>query len=310
MTGCSIRTYRPSDSKAVVDLINRCHEEDQIGFRISADSFQAISGEGHVDPESHYFLAVVRAQLAGFSMLSRELGTRTILHMWVHPEFRGSEIGQRMVLHSARQASLFPEPLLDIPVKSTEKNKLGLMQHLGYHYERTWWRMRVELRSPVPKAVLPPEFTTRTFVVERDGRALSDLVNAAFSEHWGEGMYTMEELEHDLSLPWFDPKLLVLAETEGQMVGYVWSWINPDTIALTGDARGTISDLGIIAAYRRRGLGRALLLRALADLQTRGMTAAELDMDGPNANAKRLYESVGFREKEETRWFRKELRRE
>jgi ribosomal protein S18 acetylase RimI-like enzyme len=76
---------------------------------------------------------------------------------------------------------------------------------------------------------------------------------------------------------------------------------------VTGEPCAYIGDLGVRRAYRRQGLGRALLLRALHDVRRRGAVAAELDMDGPNVSAQHLYESVGFRQHQELRWYRKEL---
>jgi len=82
--------------------------------------------------------------------------------------------------------------------------------------------------------------------------------------------------------------------------------LEPERVA-AGDPCAYIGDLGVCKAYRGQGLGRALLLRALHDVKQRGMVAAELDVDGPNADAKHLYESVGFRQQQELRWYRRVL---
>ncbi len=136
---------------------------------------------------------------------------------------------------------------------------------------------------------------------------LTELINNCFAEHWGEGKHTLEEIRHDLALPEFDPSLLLFLEIPGRPVGYVWAWANKDKTASTDDACAFIGDLGIRAAYRNRGLGRALLLRSLADLQARGLKAAELDVDGPNSSAVHLYESIGFYRKAERRWYRRQI---
>ena len=54
--------------------------------------------------------------------------------------------------------------------------------------------------------------------------------------------------------------------------------------------------LGVRRPWRRRGLGRALLLEAFARFRERGCHAAALGVDGENTTgAVRLYESVGMR---------------
>lgn len=310
MTHYTLRNFRPTDAETVVDLINLSNQADGIGFRTSVHSFASMLGDGSVDPEHHYFAALSDGQLVGFSTLYRELGTRTILRWWVHPQARDTDVATDLLLRNLRVAHAFPERVLDVPVKPGEKHKLELVAQEDFQWVRTWWRMRLDLPQELPQMAVPAGITTRTFVAGKDEQALTSLVNEVFSEHWGEGVHTLEEIEHEVGLVWFDPDLLVFAESGDRMVGYVWSWVNPETIRLTGKACGVVGDLGVVAECRRRGLGRALLLRALSDLKARGMVVVELDMDGPNVNARRLYESVGFYEKEETRWFRKEPRHE
>jgi ribosomal protein S18 acetylase RimI-like enzyme len=59
---------------------------------------------------------------------------------------------------------------------------------------------------------------------------------------------------------------------------------------------GWVESLAVRRAWRRRGLGRALLLHAFRAFHGRGSTAAGLSVDAENpTGALRLYESVGMR---------------
>ena len=58
---------------------------------------------------------------------------------------------------------------------------------------------------------------------------------------------------------------------------------------------GYVDHLAVAARARGHGLGRALLLHGLAALRAAGLSAAELSVQGENASATRLYESVGMR---------------
>jgi ribosomal protein S18 acetylase RimI-like enzyme len=136
---------------------------------------------------------------------------------------------------------------------------------------------------------------------------LTGLIDDCFWDHWGEGEHALEETEHAVHLPGFDRELLLFAGREGQTLGYCWSWLDSTRARVTGENCAYIGDLGVRLAYRGQGVGRALLLRSLALLRSKGATAAELDMDGPNENARRLYESVGFVPHIQVRWFRREL---
>jgi len=57
---------------------------------------------------------------------------------------------------------------------------------------------------------------------------------------------------------------------------------------------GEILNLGVAAAHRRSGIGRALAERLLEDLHDRGVRVVYLEVRESNAAARRLYERLGF----------------
>ncbi len=304
----TIRTFLPSDLEAVLELMNACYQADDVPLRATTDAFLVQAHEEPGLAENQYLVAEADRRPVAFSDLMREVGTRLVSRLWIHPEWRSGDVGRLLIERRVELGSSFDEQVLDVPVRSTQHYKSALLEAMGFRYVRTWWIMRTDLRRDLPVAVVPAGFSLRTAVSVQDDQTLTALVNDVFAGHWGEGEHNLEEIRHDLSLPWFDPLLLVFAEHKGRPAGYVWSWVNPGHRPTTETTCALVSDLGVKAAYRRRGLGRALLLRALADLKVRGMRAAELEVDGPNASAKCLYESVGFQEHVELRWYRKQLR--
>jgi GNAT superfamily N-acetyltransferase len=58
---------------------------------------------------------------------------------------------------------------------------------------------------------------------------------------------------------------------------------------------GAIQNVGIVPALRGRGLGRALLLQALAGMYQSGLGRAVLEVTAHNEQAIRLYSALGFR---------------
>ena len=60
------------------------------------------------------------------------------------------------------------------------------------------------------------------------------------------------------------------------------------------DGRGWIQQLAVARAARRLGLGRALLLHALAELRSEGATSFALGVQGANDTAIGLYRDIGF----------------
>jgi ribosomal protein S18 acetylase RimI-like enzyme len=58
---------------------------------------------------------------------------------------------------------------------------------------------------------------------------------------------------------------------------------------------GSIQNLGITWAHRRRGLGSALLLQALHGFRRAGLGRALLEVTADNDGAVQLYRRLGFR---------------
>jgi [ribosomal protein S18]-alanine N-acetyltransferase len=84
------------------------------------------------------------------------------------------------------------------------------------------------------------------------------------------------------SVPFF------VAERGGVVAGYV--------VAHSAADEGEILNLGVAAAHRRHGVGRALVEQILQVLAARGVRMVYLEVRASNAAARRLYESLGFGE--------------
>lgn len=76
-------------------------------------------------------------------------------------------------------------------------------------------------------------------------------------------------------------------ERNGAAAGYTCLWI------VAGEAQ--VLNLAVHPLYRGRGVGRALLLHGLEIAVRRGAEKAFLEVRKSNAAARKLYESVGFK---------------
>jgi len=94
----------------------------------------------------------------------------------------------------------------------------------------------------------------------------------------------------------FSPKAWHVARLDGKPVGV--ELVNN----LSG--RGDLVYLGVAAGARGRGIGRALLARAIADTAALGLPQMGLAVDVANTPAMRLYEHAGFKElRRRIAWF-------
>lgn len=168
----------------------------------------------------------------------------------------------------------------------------ALLEQAGYNQIRHSWRMRVTLSDVTERPGWPEGVTVRRFR-PGDERLFYDVHQETFADHW-------EHTEPDpydewahwlLQPPMFDPDLWFLAEEDGEPAGIEINHLRPELPDV-----GWVGILGVRRAWRRRGLGRALLLHAFHEFRARGYEEVGLGVDAASlTGATRLYESVGMR---------------
>jgi mycothiol synthase len=154
----------------------------------------------------------------------------------------------------------------------------------------------LQMRVALPLAEEPawPRGTAvRTFVPGADDEAWLAVNNRAFAGHPEQGGWTAETLRRRMAEPWFDPAGFVLAVDADGLAGFCWTKVHPMEPDAP-EALGEIYVIGVDPSRHGGGLGRALVLAGLASLAERGIETGMLFVDGANAAALRLYESLGF----------------
>jgi GNAT superfamily N-acetyltransferase len=190
-------------------------------------------------------------------------------------EARALELGQR--LFSGAWSS--HESLL----RELERRRFRLIRHSH--------RMEIDLGVPTPEPEWPEGVETRTFR-PGDERVFYETERETFADTWEPIEETFEEWEHwMLQPPAFVPDLWFLALAGDEPAGF--ALCHPHS---GNDELGWVRILGVRRPWRRRGLGRALLLHAFSELRQRGFRLAGLGVDAESlTGANRLYEQVGMR---------------
>jgi ribosomal protein S18 acetylase RimI-like enzyme len=146
--------------------------------------------------------------------------------------------------------------------------------------------MGIRLDEPPLAPIWPAGVAVRTAVPAREGRAIHPLIEAAFArpgrtattyEEWADLMMRDDILDPDL---WF------LAVAGEDLVGACLSFAYPE--------QGWVRQLAVAEAWRRRGIGTALLRHAFGVFRERGYDRAGLAVDGENPNAYAFYQQVGM----------------
>ncbi len=190
----------------------------------------------------------------------------------------------------------------------TEQREL---ERHGFEYSRTFHRMRTTFTTAPDAPRWPSGIAVRNVVPGEDDTELVTAHREAFADHYGilrqpfetdleEWRGLMQADDFDASL-WF----LAYAIEDGALVGLCACY----TEAPGDPARGLINDVGVRPAWRRRGIGQAMLLHAFGELHRRGIEEAVLTVDSENrTGATALYERVGMHPVRVNHTYVKELR--
>jgi mycothiol synthase len=174
---------------------------------------------------------------------------------------------------------------------SKDEATAALLAARGYEVTRHSFRMEADLSIGLDPPEWPDGIAVRTFRAGEDDRSVYEVQEETFADQFDATPMSYEEWRHWSFGTAFDPDLWFLAEDGEQVAGILLA--RPER---GGDKTlGWISVLGVRRPWRRRGLGRALLLHAFGELRRRGKPRAGLGVDGESpTSAVRLYERVGM----------------
>ena len=315
----ALRPGRPCDAAAVANLWNRraaAREQPSVytaadvehrwstpGFNVATDTRLAWDGEellayAHLrdvkEPHVDLFVGVsLDPQVENDDHLSDELyawlGARAQETLARAPE------GARVVLIDGAAAD--------------DHHRQEMLVRYGFRVDRVFSRLRLELDRRPPVPMWPDGIAVREFRPGEDDVELVLAYRDAFRDHYG---YLEQPLEaeverwrHWMLQPDFEPGLWYLAVDAGKICGYCCTFAESH-----GDREcGLVDEFGVRLAWRRRGIGRALLLESFRAMHDRGLKAVELTVDSENASdALGVYTSAGMTPIRQDLTFVKELR--
>lgn len=311
------RLQRPADDAAIAGLINASMAADGIPHRLSAAQIGTwLDHPSRLDPAEDLLLAEVDGSLVAHAEAGWEQdndgGRNYATWGQVHPAWRRRGLGAAL-LHwvEARQrtvAASHPagvERRLESWADEAETGRIALLEANGYQVARYDFEMERPTLDDLPDFTLPDGVDVRP-AQEADLRRIWELEVEVFRDHWGAVDDTENGFERMRADPVRDISLWVVAWHGDEIVGQVLNRINAQANAELGLRRGWVNSVGVRRAWRRKGIGQALVAASLHVLRDAGMTSAGLGVDAENPHgALGIYEAVGFRVARRERVYRK-----
>ncbi len=218
------------------------------------------------------------------------------------PEIGGAFLDELEARAAERAAA---DATVRVSVLSPDEAGRRLVERRGYEVFRYSFQMRIEFDGGLPEPVWPEAISVRTFVPGRDDEAVYEAQDDAFADHFEHVSWPYESWRGWAFAEPFDPSLWWIAEQGPEIAGICLCRAE----AGAGGELGWVGVLGVRRPWRRRGLGRALLLQSFAEFRARGKRGVGLGVDGLNpTGAVRLYEQAGMRVARRFDQYRKPLR--
>ncbi|MEG4405348.1 GNAT family N-acetyltransferase [Microcoleus sp. MON2_D5] len=293
------------DLDAIAHLINTCEEVDRLDEGTSISELQQEFNAPSLDVVRDIRLwEDVEGKLIGFAQLSvSEPGEVIDGWLWfrVHPEARGGDVEAAAIAWGEvrmREVSAMRGARVKLRTyaRAEDCDRISLLRSNGFKADRYFYRMARSLSEPIPEPQFPQGFALIQFPGEQDAAAWVEMFNQSFIDHWNHHDLTVDKFKHELAKPDYRNDLdLIAVADDGTFVSFCYCQINVQECDRTGRNEGWIACLGTRRGFRKRGLGRAMLLAGLHRLKAAGVATAIVGVDAENpSGALRLYESAGF----------------
>lgn len=310
--GLLLRATQMTDVEAVAQLTHDvCASDGDATVAISADDMRQMWQEPgfHLDTDA-WVIQTAEGRIVGYGELyNRHAFTAFEGDGYVHPQFEGQGIGTSLLRAMEARARVLmdqAEPDLQVFIRNgmglNDRSAHKLHENEGYHVVRYSWRMEIVLDAPPPPPVWPEGVELRPYRPAEQARAVYETSEEAFRDHWGHMPMKYEIWEMKTILrAGFDPGLSFIAWDGDQVAGIALCRLKPEV--------GWVGTLGVRRAWRKRGLGLALLRQSFGEFHRRGVQTIGLGVDaGSLTGATRLYQRAGMRVASEYVLYQKELR--
>jgi len=287
----------------IVDLVKLNEPSGQLDEDTLVCDLQLFFEAADFDRRNFRLWRDNQGKLIGFGQLfisEQNEGIDGYLYFDVHPNQQGFLESSILAWSQKRMREVAKNPLL--PLKLLTRSSTNKIDHClflekqGFTSERSFLTMACSLNQTFYPDNLPTGFKLQQLSGEKDLKAWVEMFNESFIDHWDHHPLTVTTVESWLKNPHYKPELnWVAVAPNGTFAAFCVGYINEEENARTGNKEGWIKLLGTRRGFRRLGLGKAILLTCMKQLQAANIEQVKLGVDAQSlTSATRLYEAVGF----------------
>ena len=282
----SVRDFRRGDETAIRAIMEAAYLTDQMPGWTHAEMDVAIS-RIPVDPEETLIAEDADGVVVGY-------WARRFDDLRIHPASRRRGHGRRLFGAALARTAERGEATITLHVPTHLDASVAFAEAMGLAYRSSLWQFRLAAGTPVRRPRFPDDVVLRPWTPDIDVGAFVAFADAAWEGHPSPLGLTPELARLVAELPGFDPEgicLVSLASDPGRPIAFAKVELRRGE---AGEQTGWIGQIGVLPAFRGRGLGRHLLEWSVEYLRHHGAADIDLAVEAENELALGLYLRAGF----------------
>lgn len=295
----SVRPAGIKDLESVYALIAKQRTIDFGSATMSVDDLQRKWES--FDLEADTLTAFTEGELAGYAELID--GDSPFIYLANRSDV---DLGFQLLKLLEQKAASRASGKIELATQISEKNQalLQLFSSNGYESNLSFLIMKLRLDELPAIPQWAEGIHVRTFVSGQDEQAVYHTDEEAAKDKGYHSPLSYEAWVKRMGMDreTFDPNIWFLACKGDEIAG----------VALNAPGKEAdtvwVDHLSVRREWRRKGIGKALLLHSFGEFYKRGLKIAKLSVDSKSlTNAPRLYESVGMKTVQQYHIYKKEL---
>ena len=280
----AVRDVAPGDEAGILEVVEASLAADPLpGITVGDLAHGVARIPGH---PGRTVVATEDDRIVGFCFSRMD-------ELFVHPAFRRRGHGRRIVQALVERLRALGERELRLHGPALEASR-AFREALGFRYATSLWKFELAPSVAVPRPVFPPGIVARTYRDDDLSRFVA-VAGDSFADHPSPLTFTEPMIAHVHGLPGFDPHGILLLFAAGDPDTAIgWAKAEHEVDGTGGVRRGSVAFIGVVPAWRGRGLGRELLRWAITHARDAGAGTIELNVEAANDGAKALYLATGF----------------
>lgn len=300
----TMRPYAARDMPRLLDFRRACTTLANItDYPMITDLYEVLSRVSATSQERIALWENVSGAIVAYGFVALNYCN---LYFLIAPQAQTDELASQIIAWGGEQIKATGKcAAIDSPCRDTNAERVALLERHGFvRSNEATLNMARSLAEPIPQPHFPAGFQLRPV----SGEDEVDEVVALHQEAFGTRNMTREGRLSIMRNPEYIPELdLVLLAPDGTYVAFCYCSIPKEANEQSGRNEGEIAIIGTRSAYRKQGLGRAMLLSGLQCLKDHGIETATLGSSSENGGAQSVYTSAGFEIAYRSLWYSREV---